>query len=539
MIVIAVLFFLVESHAFAQQHPAPEFTVGIELPPQIPIAPAVESALHDMGITFMNYYVKPDLWTPDETAVRINKEMLDLVQRLDVDFAIACYSTDPPESCVKEAVQRGKVDEGVTRFKGVIFDELEHCRLIYNHAPTPLADTSHFTTLSEAYEGTLEGYRNLKAVHASNSAPAIATHIWPVLLHVAARAGFTPCPKICKELYSSVSLAIGMGAALQYGTEFWANCDLWFWDMIPGHPADEFKSNLLLAYWLGVDRLYVEGCGYNLRPADRIGPPFALMNQITSESYQLTEHGEALRWFCREYVPSHPRSWSFRDVKPEIAIVRFPDSCFGQRFAALPEKWGDTLYGSPHLKSTPETEAWFQIWNVLTHGKTGRDGLSYFKATVAPGGYQRPVVKNVAQSLYSRPVHADAHRFFVPLNGVVVFDHLVEYERLKDIPLIFVTGVEISAGTLDALRRRASEGAILVFWGSLARKLGFSQYSEGFFVMDEGKGKIIITDDFGHRDLLLHIYMHIGHPDEIRYRFGDSEVILRKVTDNSVEVSLW
>ena len=44
-----------------------------------------------------------------------------------------------------------------------------------------------------------------------------ATHVFPVLLHVAARAGFAPCPKICKEMYSPVSFAVGLGEALQYG----------------------------------------------------------------------------------------------------------------------------------------------------------------------------------------------------------------------------------------------------------------------------------------------------------------------------------
>lgn len=519
-----------------QEHVLPPFSVGIELPSQIPVAPTVESALHDIGFDFLNYYVKPVNSVTDEHAARINDALLDLVERLDVDFAIATYAEDPPDACVTEALSRGATEQGASRFKGVIFDEVEHCRLMNLHSPVPLADPNLFTTFDEAYQGTLEGYRALKARFEALGSPVIATHIWPVLLHPAARAGVTLCPKICKELYSSVSLAIAMGAALQYGTDLWANCDLWFWDAIPGHPADEFKSNLLLAYWLGVDRVYVEGCGFNLRDPSQLGPPFVLMNQITNEDYQLTEHGEVLRWFCREYLPKHPRSWTFRDVKPNVAIVRFPDGCHGQRFTWLPKEWADNLYGSPHLKSTPDTEAWFQIWNVLTHGKTGRDGLTFFKATVSASGHERPVNKHVAQSLHSRPVMTDSHRFFVPLRGVVVFDHLVEYERLKDIPLIFVTGVQLSEGTLSAIRQRASEGATVIFWGPLAERLGIAHLQDGVQRIAEGNGTILVTDDFGRRDLLPHMLPNLGQSDEIRYRFGEQEVILRRVTDNSVRV---
>jgi len=228
--------------------------------------------------------------------------MVDLCRSLPVDYSIACHTADPPLECVREAAAAG-ASEGRGRFLGVVFDELEHARLINNYASEPLADFARFESLPQAYEETLAGLERLSAKFAGADAPVVATHIFPVLLHPAARAGFHVCPKICKELYSPVSLAIGMGAAKQYDRELWADCDLWFWDLLPGHSPEELRSNLLLAYWLGADRVYVEGAGFNLKPVGKQGIPFSLLTLIDQETYQLTPHGEALRAF----VPSSRR----------------------------------------------------------------------------------------------------------------------------------------------------------------------------------------------------------------------------------------
>jgi hypothetical protein len=128
-----------------------------------------------------------------------------------------------------------------------------------------------------------------------------------------------------------------------------------------------------------------------------------------------------LRWFTRDYLPKHPRPWTFRDIRPEVAIVRFDDTCHGQRYTA----WPDKLFGSSHLRSDADTEAWLPLWNLLTSGHTGRDGLTYFRVWNAPYGYERPVENGLTPSYATRPVQAGHHRFFSPLNGVVVYDHRV------------------------------------------------------------------------------------------------------------------
>lgn len=503
----------------------PQFRVGIEFSSQVPVTKAVENALRDIGISYVNYYVNTSANGGDLPASEVNKAQLQLCKSLNLDYSISCHMIDPPMDCVNEAKS--------PRFRGIVFDELEHCRLLNNYSPVPLADSSKFQTLPQAYDATLKAYQSLRTKY--QGTPVTATHVWPLMDHIAAKAGFIVCPKICKEFYSPVSLAIGMGAAKQYGTELWADCDLWFWDLIPGHTPEEMRSNLLLAYWLGVDVIYIEGAGYNLKPAGKQGTPFTMVNQIDPQTYQLAPHGEALRWFCREYLPAHPRKWTFRDVRPNIAIIRFEDTCHGQRFTG---DWPDNLYGSKNLHSTPDTEAWLGIWDLLTFGKTGRDGLSYFKKWVAPHGYQRGPQEGVAQSYLTRPLLADAHRFFVPLNGVVVYDHTVGYDLLKGIPLLFLTGMEVSDGTMDAIRRCVKEGAVCVAWGPLARKHGLAEWKSGMSVIKEGSGKFVLTDDFDTGEVSKEVGPLLGHPDEIRYQFGDSTVILRKVTDNEVKVEI-
>ena len=510
------------------------FTVGIEMPSQAPVTPAMEAALRDMGVQYLNYYVKPWAASPEEAAATANEAMLGLADKLGIEFALSCYVVDPPDSCVRQALESGN------RFKGIVFDEVEHCRLLNPHKGAQrLADPTTFHSLEEAYAATLRGFQLLYDKYSAMHTPVTATHVFPVLLHVAARAGFTPCPKICKEMYSPVSFAIGMGAALQYGRDLTVDCDMWYYDLVPGHTAQEIRSNLLMAYWLGADMVYLEGSGHNLTPAGHQGTPFSLVNQVTDHIYQLTEHGEMLRWFIRDYLPAHPRPWTFRDVKPEIAIVRFPDSSYGQGYFEKNENgWHVGLYGSPNLTPNADTEAWFGIWNLLTCGRTGHDGITYFKKYIASTGYQRPPVEGVAFSLHTRPVQAASHHFFAPMNGVVVFDHLVGYERLKDIPLIFLAGVAVSDDTMKALRRCVSQGATLVIWGNLAKRIGFPEYSSGVKEIPEGKGRFILTDDFSRGQVWQDNWPHMVHPDEIRYRFGDHTVVLRRVTDDDVGVEI-
>ena len=512
---------------------APGCSVGIELPNQVPVTPAVEHALAEMGIDYVNFYVNTFPNTGDLAVEKTLPELTALCARLKLRFSLAAHAFEPPEAAVHQCVALNK-GEAAPRFDGMVFDELEHVAVLNHYGMKGMVDSDKLRTLDEAYDTTLKAYTDLVDKYRAMGAPLTATHVFPVLFHLAARAGAIPCPKIAKEEYSSITMAMGMGAAKQYGRPLWADCDLWFWDLVPGHTPEEFRSNLLLAYWLGADCIYVEGAGYNLLPSGRAGVPFSLMSVTGESNYQLTPHGDVLRRFCREYMPAHPRPWTFRDVKPQVAIVHFDDACVGQRYTG----WADNLYGSPHLHSDADTEGWFALWNLLTGGHTGRDGLTFFKDWTALYGYERPVRPGVTESYLSRPVQADVHRFFVPLTGVVVYDDMVKYDRLAGVPLIVLTGKRVSDESMAAIRRRVAEGATCLAWAPLARKRGFPEVGPGVTVKPDGAGKWVFTDDFGYSGIFQQIWQWVGHPDEIRYTFGEHTVVLRRVTDNEVGVEV-
>lgn len=505
------------------------FTIGIELPSQAPMPRPVETALRDLGIGYVGFYVANTPQTEGPEA-DTTAEMLAVCRRLGVKFTLDCHHRNPSPESVRAAARLGP------SFQGVLVDELTHIRLLYPEFRPPsgdemLADSARFRDLLEADAQTQAGLERLNRHFTELGAPrVVATEVWPTLLHTDARAGMTPCPKICKEFYSPVSLAVGMGAALEYGRDLWVDVDLWYFALIPGHPADEVRANLELAYWLGADQAYLEGCGYNLFPAGKQGFPFSLLTVVDADRYQLTPHGEMLKDFCTRYLPAHRRDWTFRDVQPEMAIVRFDDTDVGQK------SWGvDKLFGSPNLKPDRDTAAWLGLWNVLTWGKTGADGIAWFKPSVKHPGDNPRYHRDITPSYLTEPASME-HRFFVPLNGVVVFDDRVPYERLKGIPVLFVTGKHVSAATMAAIRRCVAEGALCVAWGPLAAQNGFADWRGGVQVVRRGKGRFVLTDDFQSPETVRHYRRFLGRPDEIRYRFAGRTVTLKRVTDNSVDV---
>jgi len=213
-----------------------------------------------------------------------------------------------------------------------------------------------------------------------------------------------------------------------------------------------------------------------------------------------------------------------------MAIIRFDDTDVGQK------SWGvDRLYGAPQLKPDRDTSAWLGLWNVLTWGKTGRDGIAWFKPSVRHTGNDPRYHQEVTPSYLTEPAALE-HTFFVPLNGAVVFDHLVGYDKLKGIPLLFLTGKYVSAETMAAIRRCVSEGAVCVAWGPLAAANGITGWKKGVNVERYGRGRFVLTDDFEAASAVSHYRRFLGKPNEIRYRFGDRSVVLKRITDNSVDV---
>ena len=501
--------------------------VGLELPSQNPMPACVMEGLSDIGLNYANFYTASsvgDYVTAEQISEAaqqaVAKAMVEQCEQAGFHFSPAVHWKEIPESTL--------AFYGENPFcQDVVMDEGEHVRQL-NWRPygakfgiEPWAKVDGLS-LPEAYARTLDGLRRTREHYRRLGLDTVITCVWPVMFHTIARAGCGVCAKVMGMSYSPVAVAIALGAAQQYQTKFWIDLEMWSQgsgDALPGHSPEEFRSNLLLAYGMGVDHIYVEGAGWNSLPAGAQGVPWNLVSYHSQQRFRLTEYGKILRWFCREYVPAHPRSYTFREVTPEIVIVRFPDTCWGQRYSS----WPDHLYGADNLHSDATTEAWLKIWDLLTHGFTGSDGITYEKRRIAmqlkpTNTDYSPVPENVA-----------IHPFFTPLNNVVVYDHLVGESLLGTARLIFLTGISVSSDTLQAIAERVREGAVCVALRSLAGTLFPEKSAGGTTTTLSGQGKWVITDDFGDPAVRAQIEPFLGNPQEIRYRFGKHELRLRAV----------
>jgi hypothetical protein len=359
-------------------------------------------------------------------------------------------------------------------FLGFMLDEADHMQL---NAHWPVIDyygydDKHYLAETEgldlftAREAVLASLRTRNEACTVAGKPAAVEHLFPVMMHTAAKAGLNVSPKILKETCGPVMLAVAMGAARQYKVDFWIDVDYWWHNEVIGHSPERFRSALLLAYWSGASQIYVEG-----------GAKYSNHHPVG------TAIEAAYKEFLRDYVPAHPRPYTWRDFRPEIAILRFDDTCFDQRQGYLGEYPGP-LYG--HIPAGPENTEWLNIWSLLSHGFMRTDSASH---------------QWEARRFGSRTL-------FVPLHNVIVYDHEVEYDTLAGLRLIFLTGVTISPETLAAVQRRVQEGATCVLPPRLAPpKSGMDKIKEITTVQD-GKGKWLVVPEFYR----LHYECFLGGP---------------------------
>ncbi len=388
---------------------------------------------------------------------------------------------------------------------GLMFDEAAHMQ---NSCDPELAERSNIAGLGHPFMYDPQGDTLEQAAERFISAVEVegqryrdkglrlfTEHVFPVLFHPFAKAGYTAAPKVLKESWSPIVIACAMGAAIQYDKELWVTPDLWGMNGYPSHSPEAYRSALLLAYHLGADCIYTENLAY-----DHDNKGYGSLVHFTDDDYSVTPHGEVAKWFIHDYVPATPRYYTFRELKPRVAIIRQPDACWGQDISWLP----DTLFGHPDWQSTSTTKAWFAIWHLLTRGVVPKEGLTWHCNVMA-----------------GRP-----QQVFAPLDGVVVYDHLVEKKHLKDAEVVFLTGIGISESTLHAVTQCVHAGTTCVTLPHLApKKIRTQTGCEGS--IDDGEGKWIVTTDFcadAVREALVSV---LPEPDTISYRFGNAEVILQ------------
>ncbi len=390
------------------------------------------------------------------------------------------------------------------RFLGLRYDEIEWMQIgrhfykgLDRHAFWN-PENDRLDTASEAFTRVIQ---EIAAHHERHGVRLFTEHVFPVLLHCFARAGYTPAMKVLKENWAPPCLAIAIGAALQYNRPLWITPDLWGVRGYLDHSALEYEGVLKLAYHLGADAIYTE-C---LFP----GSPDATDSLIRPEGngYSITPYGQAARRFIHEYVPANPRAYRFTDITPRVAIIRQPDTCWGQATSWTP----DRLFGNDAWPSNAVTEAWLRLWHLLTNGAVHADALtwhadSYGHWHTGDGGRE--------------------HQSFCPLDGVVVFDHRVGEELLHDVEVIFLTGLGISEPTLAAVANRVNQGAVCVALPHLLPPT-LPCANQADFTARDGAGWWVSTNDFLAPHARKAVRSILPEPHRIRYRFGQNEVRMR------------
>jgi hypothetical protein len=349
-------------------------------------------------------------------------------------------------------------------------------------------------------------------LHGLGTRYVLSEHVWPVLYHNFARAGFTPVYKQMKEGWSDVWAAVAVGACLQYNRELWACLDLWNNDVFPGHSAAELYSNMLFAYWFGVDKAYVEAVGNHTY-------------SIENNSIALKERGQKISDFTHFYVPKNPRPYTFRDYQPEIAIIRFDDTDWGQG-KTIYSVWGDDvrlywpdwLFGAYNLNASPATEEWIRAWHTITHGWVKKESLSWASYEAYRGML---------------------HRSFAPVNSPIVFDGNVSKELLKTVRLAFLCGLEISSSTLQSVEELVKEkGLVVVTSSRFAPKRFASQYTVGTKAFTDGKGRWVLTDDMASNEVKRLVQPFLGKDNEIVCRFKGNKVVRMKISSDGNELQV-
>lgn len=380
---------------------------------------------------------------------------------------------------------------------GVMYDELEHViinrnvsialdsKFVLDIPAFPVSGNSDVLEQGELLEKQLKEYADNMKQNVVNTLSG--EHVFPVLFHKFAKNGIIPNFKSQKESYSNIQYAVAAGAALQYKTPLFNCVDMWYRLTYPGHSAKEMESNLQFAYYMGVDRVYVESSKVFFDEKDNT---------------KYNDIGAAFGRFTLEYRGKE-RDYNVQDYKPEIGIIRYDDSFWGQ--GIFP--WRNMLFGNPKIKPDKRAKEWIDAFDIITHGETC--GSIYF-GKIAPSSL--------------RP-----HRSFASMNGAAVFDENVEKETLSSLKLCFLCGYKISDKTMDAVKELVKEGLTVVTPTRFAPvKVG--ELKNDFKEIQDGKGAWIITDNLKSKKLKNRLAGFIGNKGEMSYKFGDKTLRFR-ITD--------
>ncbi len=237
----------------------------------------LQMALREVGAQFTLFYDSLAPKKPDAC-----RRIAEMCTRLELPFLYNNTYGDIYGPWLEGTGRAEYRPEDLTRaaqtglFRGVVWDEVEHRQLHgTDTGGLPYFIDARGKSPVQCYDELVAAVSHATSAYAACGAENVAEMVFPVLMHELARGGMHPAPKVLKESFNPLVLAIAMGAALQYDRQLWAVADLWglvsFWGSLftgayegaPAHSPDEYLSSLLLCYWMGLDAVYTEGL-YNL-----------------------------------------------------------------------------------------------------------------------------------------------------------------------------------------------------------------------------------------------------------------------------------
>ncbi|MBQ6065435.1 MAG: hypothetical protein IJK89_01315 [Clostridia bacterium] len=401
-----------------------------------------------------------------------------------------CHRLDPDPAFFAALNDKGNL-------YGVAYDEFEYAISARNlslwwgsklrfgaHAFPPLKTRDAYAQ-GETFSAALEAY--VKDVKAMGAPRFAGEHVFPILFHAFARAGMVPNFKSMKESCTNLAFAVAAGAALEYGTELWTCVDLWYRQSFPGHSAEELYANLVFAYLSGVDLAYVESAPALVKDG------------------KLTDRGEAFLRFVKEYKGKE-RDYRIADYRPEIGILRYDDTYWGQNLF-----WDRGLYGNGRLRPDARSKEWIEAVDAVTFGESGRASFN---------------LNRIDRTLLQK------HRSFCSMNALAVFDDRVRKAALSSLKLAFLCGVRISPETLSDVSLLVRENGLTVVTPKRFVPERFSRLTAGELTqIGDGKGTWIVTDDFTSPALRRRIAPFLGERGTVRLPFADRELVLRIAPD--------
>lgn len=489
---------------------------GVRLDSQdpTPTAEGYLALLRDLGADFHVHHVIPGLhgqaqMLHDSAAAGLGVVLGNEYGNINGPYVLETNRWDVPAALVADAAATGGLI-------GVLYDEPEHLQInadqYRNDAFHPHFAKADGLAADEAADRIAESVagivRETDAATAGSGirVPVLAEQVFPVLFHTLARGGMTPTPKIMKESFQPLQLSTALGAALQYGRDFWVCADLWGPDTgpwftrapgFPGHSPAEYASALRMGYLFAPSHLFTENID-------------VLIQHLGDDRFERSEFGEVWDEFVRDFVPRTPLGWSFADARPDIVLIHAEDSDFGR---------GTLPFGVRGVRAPEEAQSIFAAWHLLSHGSIPPDGSCMH---IDRYRFPRHTLNGIPRSTFPLREGSETatrtHPLFHPVRNTLVFDETVTSDRLGDPELIVVAGTRLPDRTRDLLRRRAESGAVVVIPRWLA---GPHQARE-----HTGSGSWVVYDDLLNDDDAKHaISLHLGSPDRWTQRFGDTEII--------------